>query len=147
MAVKGVGCVETWICVIPDWSTAVTKSCSKRTRAIILVCYRVPKDFVDVPATNGNVKVTFSLCWNKHHDIKMYWGVEIQLHAFVTSVLGGGEWSASHSGDFIPLGKGLGELQSRYGPEGEEKNAPSFPMPGIESQSSNPYRMRCHMSL
>jgi hypothetical protein len=34
--------------------------------------------------------------------MKTYWGVEVELHAFLTSVLGGGEWSASCSGRFIP---------------------------------------------
>jgi len=35
----------------------------------------------------------------KHHDMKtmnMYGRVEVQLCAFLTLVLGGGEWSASH---------------------------------------------------
>jgi len=28
----------------------------------------------------------------KHHNIKTYWGMEVQLHGFLTSSLGGGEW-------------------------------------------------------
>jgi hypothetical protein len=31
-----------------------------------------------------------------------YWGVEVQLHAFLTSALHGGEWSDSRPGRFIP---------------------------------------------
>jgi hypothetical protein len=34
--------------------------------------------------------------------MKMYWGVEVQLHAFLSSVLYGGEWSASRPGRFTP---------------------------------------------
>jgi len=31
-----------------------------------------------------------------------YGGVEVQLHTFLTSALGGGEWSVLHPGYFIP---------------------------------------------
>jgi hypothetical protein len=34
--------------------------------------------------------------------MKRYWGVEVQLHAFLTSELDGGEWSASRPGRFTP---------------------------------------------
>jgi len=34
--------------------------------------------------------------------MKTYGGVEIQLHAFLTSALDGGEWSASRPGHFTP---------------------------------------------
>jgi hypothetical protein len=51
--------------------------------------------------------------------MKTYWGVEIQLHAFLTSALDGGEWSASHPGRFTPreipwypLDRRLGGLRS-----------------------------------
>jgi len=37
-----------------------------------------------------------------HHAMKTYGGVEVQLHAFVTSELDGGEWSASRFGRFTP---------------------------------------------
>jgi hypothetical protein len=30
----------------------------------------------------------------KHHAVKTHWGVEIQLHPFLTLVLDGREWSA-----------------------------------------------------
>jgi len=29
-----------------------------------------------------------SLCLNKHHAIKAYWGMEVELHAFLTSAVG-----------------------------------------------------------
>jgi len=31
-----------------------------------------------------------------------YWGVEVELHAFLTSALDGDAWSASRHGCFIP---------------------------------------------
>jgi hypothetical protein len=34
--------------------------------------------------------------------MKTYWGVEVYLHAFLTSELDGGKWSASRSGRFTP---------------------------------------------
>jgi hypothetical protein len=35
--------------------------------------------------------------------MKTYGGGEVYLHAFLTSALGGGEWSASRPGHFIPV--------------------------------------------
>jgi hypothetical protein len=32
--------------------------------------------------------------------MKTYWGVDVQIHAFLTSALGGGEWSDSRPGRF-----------------------------------------------
>jgi hypothetical protein len=46
------------------------------------------------------VKLKLSLCLTKHHAMKTYCGVEVQLHAFLISVLDGGEWSASRPGRF-----------------------------------------------
>jgi len=43
-----------------------------------------------------------SLCLTKHHAMKAYWGVEVQLHVFLTSALIGSEWSDSRSGRFTP---------------------------------------------
>jgi hypothetical protein len=34
--------------------------------------------------------------------MKVYWGVEIQLHTLFTSALGGYEWSDSHPSHFTP---------------------------------------------
>jgi hypothetical protein len=38
----------------------------------------------------------------EHHATKAYWGVEVSLHAFLTSALDGGEWSVSRPGRFTP---------------------------------------------
>jgi hypothetical protein len=43
-----------------------------------------------------------TLCLTKHHSMKTYWGVEVYLHALLTSALDGGEWSASCPGRFTP---------------------------------------------
>jgi hypothetical protein len=40
-------------------------------------------------------KVNFFLSLIKHSDMT-YWEVQVWIHAFVTSALGGGEWSYSH---------------------------------------------------
>jgi len=60
--------------------------------------------------------------------------VEIQLHAFLTSALDGGEWSSAHPGHFTPrysLDRRLGGPQNHSGCSGEEKN--SQPLLGIKS--------------
>jgi hypothetical protein len=49
----------------------------------------------------GKVKVK-SLCLAKHHAMKTYWGVEVQLHAFLAWALDGSEWSTSRPGRFTP---------------------------------------------
>jgi len=36
-----------------------------------------------------------------YHSMKTQWGVEVWLHAFLTSILDDGEWPASRSGLFI----------------------------------------------
>jgi hypothetical protein len=51
---------------------------------------------------SNKVKVKLPLCLTKHHSMKTYWGVEVLLHAFLTSALDGGEWSASRPGRFTP---------------------------------------------
>jgi hypothetical protein len=43
-----------------------------------------------------------SLCLIKHHD-KTYGKAKLQLHAFLTSALDRGEWSASRPGRLTPL--------------------------------------------
>jgi hypothetical protein len=57
------------------------------------------------------VKVKLSLCLNKHHVMKTYWGVEEELHAFLTSALDADESRDSSVG--IELGYGLDDRGSR----------------------------------
>jgi hypothetical protein len=47
-------------------------------------------------------QINLSLCLSKLHAMKAYTGVEVWLHPFSTSLLGGGEWSASCPGRFTP---------------------------------------------
>jgi hypothetical protein len=42
--------------------------------------------------------------------MKTYWGVEEQLHDFLTSALDGSEWSASRLGRFTPSVRDLDTL-------------------------------------
>jgi hypothetical protein len=41
----------------------------------------------------------------EHHAMKVYWGMEVELHTLVTLTLDSGEWSASHPGHFTPREK------------------------------------------
>jgi hypothetical protein len=54
------------------------------------------------------VKVKLPLCLTKHHAMKVYWGMEVQLHTFLTSALDGGVWSALRPGRFTPGEKAPG---------------------------------------
>jgi hypothetical protein len=38
----------------------------------------------------------------KHYAMKVYGGVDIQIHIFLTSALAGGEWLVSHPDRFTP---------------------------------------------
>jgi len=75
--------------------------------------------------------------------MKTYWGVEEQLHDFLTSALDGGEWSASRPGRFTASVRDAGALLiggwvgTRAGLVGKI-NFPSLPLPENESRSSSP---------
>jgi hypothetical protein len=74
--------------------------------------------------------------------MKACWGVEVQLHAFLTLALDGDEWSASQpqgKSPWYPLDRMVGGTQNRSGHGVEERN--SQPPPGIEPpiiRPSNP---------
>jgi len=74
----------------------------------------------------------------KHHAMKTYEGVEVQLHAFLTLVLDEGKWSASHPGHFTPgeSASGIHGIGSWIGRSGKEIN--SQPLSETEPQSSSP---------
>jgi len=64
--------------------------------------------------------------------MKMYWGVEVQHHTFLTLVLEGGEWLSFTTQllhPWYPLDRWLGGPQSQSW-SSEEKN--SQPLPGIK---------------
>jgi hypothetical protein len=83
--------------------------------------------------------------------IKTYVRVEVQLHAFLTSALDGGEWSASRPGHFTPKERAFPRYpldsgpQNRSGSGGEEKN--SLTVPIIEPLSSYPCPSHCSTEL
>jgi len=81
------------------------------------------------------VKVKMSLYITKQHAMKTNGGMEVQLHGFLISVLGGVEWSDLRSDHFIlgekyPLYRRLSGVQSPSGRGGEEKN----PCPNRDSK-------------
>jgi hypothetical protein len=43
-----------------------------------------------------------SLCFIKHQTMKAYGGVDVQLHAFLTSALGRGKWSVLRPASLFP---------------------------------------------
>jgi hypothetical protein len=43
-----------------------------------------------------------------HHAMKIYGGVEIQVHASIILSLNGGQWTALFPGHFAPWGRALG---------------------------------------
>jgi hypothetical protein len=76
--------------------------------------------------------------------MKTYRGVEVQLHALLTSALHGRDWSASRPGSFtsrvrVPSTHCMeaGWAPDLSGRGGEEKTT-SLPLPGIEPLSSHP---------
>jgi len=72
--------------------------------------------------------------------MQMYGGVELQVHAFLTSSLDGSEWSVSlpdrSTSEERAMAWMLGGPQGASGRSGEEKNP--MLLPGIKHWSSSP---------
>jgi len=80
-------------------------------------------------------------CSIKHHIMKTYWGMDVWLHAFLTS-----KWSASSPGQFTPGVRAPrihwigGRMSSRVGLEAVlRRKDPSLSLPLTEFRSSSPY--------
>lgn len=50
----------------------------------------------------------------KHNDLKKHAGVEVQFHAFLTTVVGMDEWSDIHSNHFTIWERLLGKYYMRH---------------------------------
>jgi hypothetical protein len=48
------------------------------------------------------MKKEYSKLMDQHYAMKMYGGVDINLHIFITLALDGGKWSASHASHLNP---------------------------------------------
>jgi hypothetical protein len=73
--------------------------------------------------------------------MKAYWRVKVYLHAFLTSALDGGEWSASRSGPFTPGTHWIGGWMDPRAEHGsEEKN--SQHVTGLEPPIIQPVAQR-----
>jgi hypothetical protein len=72
--------------------------------------------------------------------MKAYWGVEVYLHAFLTSALDEGEWSASCLGRFTPKERAPGThwIGGWMGPRASVDTAVRRKIPN-PCRDSNPY--------
>jgi len=92
-------------------------------------------EFSLVKTVHGQVKVKLSLCLTEHHAMEVYWGVEVLIHAFLTSALDGRDWSVSRpdiqgKSSCYPWDRRLGGPQCRSVRGGEREN--SQPLPAVE---------------
>jgi hypothetical protein len=68
----------------------------------------------------------------KHYTMTAYWGVEVYIHAELTSALVGGGWSASRRGRFTPSTHWVGGwMDPRIGVDNMEETTIS-PLPGLK---------------
>jgi hypothetical protein len=75
----------------------------------------------------GKSKVDPMLFLTEHHATKVFCGMEVYLHSFLTSALDGGEWLTSRPGRFTPTERTLAPEPIWTGGGGEEKNSQPFP--------------------
>jgi len=94
--------------------------------------------------TRSYIKIELSLCLFNYHTMKTFEVVEVQLHAFLTSALDGGEWSTSRLGRFTSGERAPGThriggwMDPRAGLVAVVKRKIPQPLRGIEPRSSNP---------
>lgn len=96
-----------------------------------------PSRSVSLHRTILKLRMKMSLCLTIQHAMKTDWGVEVQLHEFLTLVSDGGQWSASCPGRFrvkeisplphIPLVGRWGRPHIQPEHYGEEKNPHPLP--------------------
>jgi hypothetical protein len=91
--------------------------------------------------------------------MKGYGGVDVSIHIFLTSALGGGEWSASRPCRFTAGERAPGAhwIEVWVGPTASMDDVEKrkfFTLPGLELQtlgrpvrSQSLYRLRCSMKL
>jgi len=85
------------------------------------------------------------LSLTKHHTMKTYWVVEVELNAFSKLTLDGGEWTV-YSLATLPCGKRPryplerrpGEARQPVWTQFRREKFPSFPLAWMESRSSIP---------
>jgi hypothetical protein len=54
-----------------------------------------------------------SLCLIKYCTMKVYVGVDVEIHIFLTSALVGGKWCASRPGRWVSPRVGLDDMEKR----------------------------------
>jgi hypothetical protein len=84
----------------------------------------------------------------KHHATKTYWGMEIKLHAFLTSALAEDEWSTLRSGLFTPRETASGThwiggwVSPRTGMDAVARKKILHPLPELEPPIIQPVAQR-----
>jgi hypothetical protein len=118
------------ICVLPGgmFSSSRSDACN---------CFDCTSSETDFLTTTVTIKLSLRL--TKHCAMKTYWEWRCNSTHYLTSVLDGGEWSASYipqgKSPRYPLDRRLGRPQTRSGHGVEEKNFQ--PPPRIEPRSSD----------
>jgi hypothetical protein len=100
----------------------------------IVISRRQDVYYLSVSMTGGTTRYD-STC--NVHAMKAYWGVEVQLHSFLTSALGGGVWLTSRPGRFTPQKRTLVSTGDWMGPrpglDVSEKRKRPFVLTGIRT--------------
>jgi hypothetical protein len=76
-----------------------------------------------------------------------YGGVKVQLHAFLTSALDGGERFTSTQSPWYPLDRRLGGPQSRSGCDGKETNPCLFRKSNLQPSHYTDWATPLHIKM